>query len=106
MEFTSHSPSPEAKGCTNNVDGGNGDLTTQLHLWQKKTMKKNGNWDNASLKLAMGSIETTLKQGAIYKLLFKGGVCLSHHFTTMCMGLHNHEKEGKQMCCKKKKKLN
>jgi hypothetical protein len=52
VDLASHSPSPKAKGCTNNVDGGNGDLAMQL-----RTMKKNGNWDNASLKLAMGSIE-------------------------------------------------
>jgi hypothetical protein len=33
-----------------------------------------------------------------------GGVCLSHHFATMFMGLHNPEKEGKHVLPKKKKK--
>jgi hypothetical protein len=54
VDLTSHIPSPKAKGCTNNVDGGNGDLAMQLHLWQKKTMKKNGNWDNAFPKVGNG----------------------------------------------------
>lgn len=53
-----HSPSPIAQGCTNSVDGSDGGLATQSHSQHKKTMRKNGNWDNASLKLAMENVET------------------------------------------------
>jgi hypothetical protein len=45
------------EGCTNIVNGNNGNPTMQSHLRQKKNMRKNGNWDNASMKLAMENIE-------------------------------------------------
>jgi hypothetical protein len=56
-DLTSHNLSTRAKGCTNIVDGNNGNPTMQSHLRQKKNMRKNGNWDNVSLKLAMENIE-------------------------------------------------
>jgi hypothetical protein len=40
MDHASHSPSPKAKGCTNNVDGGNGDLAKQLHVAKEDHEKK------------------------------------------------------------------
>jgi hypothetical protein len=57
MDPISPSVSPRAKGCTNIVDGNNGNPTMQSQLQQKKNMKKNGNWDNTSLKLVMENIE-------------------------------------------------
>ncbi len=56
-------------------------------------MRKNGNQDNTFLKPMLESVEVG-----------GGGVCLSHHFATMFMGLHNPEKEGKHVLPKKKKK--
>jgi hypothetical protein len=46
-----------------------------------------------------------LKRATTYELVFESGVCMSHHFATTCMELHNHRKEGKHVCCKKNKKL-
>ncbi len=40
MDHASHNPSPKAKGCTNNVDGGNGDLAKQLHVAKEDHEKK------------------------------------------------------------------
>ncbi len=56
VDLASHIPSPRAKGCMNNVYGGNGDPATQSHL-KHKNMRKNANWDNTSLKLAMENVE-------------------------------------------------
>jgi hypothetical protein len=43
-------PLHKANGYTNSAIGGNGDLATQLHMWQRKNMKKIGNWDDVSIK--------------------------------------------------------
>ncbi len=57
MDLTFHNVSSMVEGCTNIVNGNNGNPTMQSHLRQKKNMRKNGNWDNASMKLAMENIE-------------------------------------------------
>jgi hypothetical protein len=56
MDLAFHNSSPRVKGCTNNAYGNNGDHAKQSHSKQKN-MRKNGNWDNISLKLTMESIE-------------------------------------------------
>jgi len=43
--------------CTQGVAKGNDDPSTWLSVQQRKTMKKCGNWDNASRKLTMESVE-------------------------------------------------
>ncbi len=57
MDPNSHIPSHKAEGCTNSAIRGNGDLATQSHMWQRKNMKKNGNWDDVSRKWMMHNVE-------------------------------------------------
>jgi hypothetical protein len=49
-------------------------------------------------KSTMESVETNDNM----QILLGGGVCLSHHSTTTCMGItQSWLKEGKHACCKK-----
>ncbi len=75
--------------CIEGDAEGDDDPTRWLNLWQKKTMK-NKNWDNASLKLAMDSVETS---GSLQTVAQRWGAPTT--------SLHNHiyeiiyhEKEG------------
>ncbi len=54
-------------------------------------MKKNGNWDDVSLKSTMESVEICSK----IQTTSQTWVCLSHHYGVICIALHNLEKEAK-----------
>lgn len=60
-------------------------------------MRKNGNWDDISLKLVMVNVE----MGG--NLLLKGGVFMSHHSTTTCMGLQSQEKMERRCVIERKR---
>jgi hypothetical protein len=100
MDPTSHSLSPKVEGCTNIFYGSNGNPTMQSHLQQKKNMRKNGNWDNASLKLVMESIEVGSN---LHIVVHKWGVPTTLLHNCVYGIKHNQEKEGKQVCRRKKK---
>jgi hypothetical protein len=51
-------------------------------------MKKNGSWDDVSLKSTMESVEICSK----IQTTSQTWVCLSHHYGVICIALHNLEK--------------
>jgi hypothetical protein len=61
-------------------------------------MKKNGNWDDVSLKSTMEGVEICSK----IQTTSQTWVCLSHDYGVICIALHNLEKEAKQGSYKKK----